>query len=155
MKRRKDVLEQMIWELRRAFRELAAAADANLHPLGIQASERAFLEFLAREAVPVSLSHLARKHSVSRQHIQQMLRRLNHPEWIEEIADENDKRTILLRLSPAGQSIWKKIRAADHEALERLARQLSSKEIQLATGTIRRLRQELKNMKEEYSHERA
>jgi len=56
MKLRAELLEQLVWELRRVFRELAAAADRELQTFGIQARERAFLEFLAREREPISLS---------------------------------------------------------------------------------------------------
>ena len=37
MKAQADTLEQFIWELRRSFRELAAAADRALEPLGLEA----------------------------------------------------------------------------------------------------------------------
>ena len=144
MKSRDSALEQLIGELRRAFRELAEAADQQLRPLGIHASERAFLEFLAREQEPISLSQLARKYSVSRQHIQQTLRRLPHPEWVEEIEDPGDERTVLLRLSPKGRAAWEKIRVADRVFLDRLARRFPTEQLSAATGTIQQLRVELK-----------
>ncbi len=153
MKNAHEALELLIWELRRAFRELADAADQHLLPLGIRAAERVFLEFLAREQDANSLSQLARKYSVSRQHIQQTLRRLPHPEWVEECADPADQRTILLRLSPQGKSIWKKIQAADREFLRRLAKRLPPGRVLAATAALRQLRSELDKTRKEISNE--
>lgn len=147
-KARAETLERLIWELRRAFRELAAAADRELQTLGLQAADRAFLEFLAREAEPVSLSALARKYSVSRQHIQQTMRRLAHPEWIEQVPDPADRRTVLLRLSHRGRVVWKKIRKLDQRFLEELAGRLTEERVAAAAELLKQLRGELRIGKE-------
>jgi DNA-binding MarR family transcriptional regulator len=133
----------LVWELRRAFRELAAAGDRELQTLGIRTRERAFLEFLAREKEPISLCGLARKYSVSRQYIHQTLRGLPHPEWVEEIPDSADSRTVLLRLSRKGKAAWEKIREVDHAFLNRLAGRLSHEGLAAATDLLRQLRREL------------
>jgi DNA-binding MarR family transcriptional regulator len=144
-----DLLEAFFWENRRLFRALAVVADAALVPLGIQASGRALLEFLARESGPISLSELARKHSVSRQHIHQSLKRLRNRDWVEKLPDPDDARSVLLRLSGEGKAFWKEIRAVDHAILRRIARHIDSAGIQRATKTLRRFRELL----EEASHE--
>lgn len=148
MKAEPESLEQLIWELRRVFRELMAAADQELQAAGIQAGDRAFLEFLARETEPISLSDLARKYSVSRQHIHQTLRRLPNPEWVDEIPDAADGRTVLLRLSRKGQAQWKKIREVDQSFLSKVAGQLSQERLAVATDLLRQLRRELSRGKE-------
>jgi DNA-binding MarR family transcriptional regulator len=143
MEPRAESLEQLIWELRRAFRELAAAADRELQKIGIQAGSRAFLEFLARETEPVSLSDLARKYSVTRQHIHQTLRRLPNPEWVEQVPDPADGRTVLLRLSRKGRSAWNRIRDLDRAFLRKLAGRLSQERVVAATDLLRQVRHEL------------
>jgi DNA-binding MarR family transcriptional regulator len=143
MESRAESLEQLIWELRRAFRELAAAADRELQKIGIQAGDRAFLEFLAREAEPVSLSDLARKYSVTRQHIHQTLRRLPNPEWVDEVPDATDGRTVLLRLSRKGRAAWNRIRDLDRAFLSKLAGRLSRERVAAATDLLRQIRHEL------------
>ncbi|HME08444.1 MAG TPA: winged helix DNA-binding protein [Bryobacteraceae bacterium] len=148
MKARPESLEQFIWELRRAFRDLAAAADRELQALGLQTGDRAFLEFLARETKPISLSDLARKYAVSRQHIHQMLRRLPHPEWVEEIPDSADRRAIRLRLSRKGRAYWERVRVLDRRFLERLSERLSQERVAAATDLLRQLRRELSAGKE-------
>jgi DNA-binding MarR family transcriptional regulator len=144
MKAHEESLEQLIWQLRRAFRELTAAADRELHALGIQAGDRALLEFLAREMEPISLSDLAKKYSVSRQHIHQTLRRLPHPEWVEETPDPNDRRTVLLSLSPKGQSFWNKIRDSDRAFLKQLAKCFSEHRMAATATFLKQLRRELR-----------
>jgi DNA-binding MarR family transcriptional regulator len=143
-----ESLEGLIWEMRRAFRELAAAADRELERLGLQAGDRAFLEFLAREAKPVSLSDLARKYSVSRQHIHQSLRRLPHPEWVEETPDASDGRTVLLGLGRKGRAQWQKIRRLDRAFLGRLAARLPRERVAAAAALLSELRSQLPQGKE-------
>ena len=104
MDARSRLLETLTWELRRAFRDLAAAGDRALESLGIRTRDRALLEFLARESAPISLSELARKRSVSRQHIHQSLRRLSRPEWVHQRRDPIDHRNVLLSLSREGRA---------------------------------------------------
>jgi DNA-binding MarR family transcriptional regulator len=141
MKAQTESLEKLVWEIRRAFRELAAAADRELKELDLQVGDRAFLEFLAREPEPVSLSELARKHSVSRQHIHQTLRHLPHPEWVDEVPDSTDRRTIRVCLSRKGRAYWKRIRVVDREFLGQLAKKLSEERVVAATELLRQLRQ--------------
>jgi len=143
MAKRYESLEELIWEIRRSFRELAAAADRELEQLGIEAGNRALLEFLAREAKPISLSDLARKYSVSRQHIHQSLRRLPHPEWIDEERDRSDGRTVLLRLSRKGQAQWQRIRRLDRAFLVKLAARLPRKRVVAAARLLKELRRQL------------
>jgi DNA-binding MarR family transcriptional regulator len=140
---RPDSLEELIWELRRTFRDLTAAADRELGLVGIQSASRAFLEFLTKEAEPVSLSEIARKYAVSRQHIHQTLRRLSNPEWVEEVPDAADRRTVRLRLSRKGRAFWRKIRVADERLLRRLAERLPQDQVDAATDLLRRFRCEL------------
>ena len=148
MNDRMGTLEEFIWELRRTFRDLADAADQQLRVMNIQAADRALVEFLARERKPVSISQLARKYSVSRQHIQQTLRRLPHPEWIEEAADPADRRTVMLCLSRQGYAAWKRIREADGAFLNRLSRRFTKEKVRAGTDLLKQLRRELKTAKE-------
>lgn len=140
--------EDLVWEVRRLFRELGQAADVVLAPLGITAAERALLEFLAKEKEPITLSEIARKRSVSRQHIHQTLARLNQ-EWINRFADPSDARSISLSLSGKGRDFWNRIRVADRELLERIERILPAKEARAATATLRKIREALNSQREE------
>jgi len=122
------------------FRVLAAAADEALSPLGITASDRALIEFLVREPEPVSLAELARKRSVSRQHIHQSLARLPNTKWIEKIPDPHDARSVRLRLTDEGRALWKSIRSIDRNLLRRAGRKVDIARVPLATEILQQVR---------------
>jgi len=136
-------VEDLIWETRRLFQALTIVADEALKPLHIKGSDRALIEFLVREPHPISLAALARKRSVSRQHIHQSLRRLRNPGWIEQTPDSRDARSILLRLTAEGRSLWKQIRAIDRMVLRKIARDVEPSAVQAATQTLRKIRMQL------------
>jgi len=138
-----ELLESLCWELRRSFRDLSQAVEIELAPLGITASGRAILEFLARETAPVSLSELARKTSVSRQHIHQSIRRLPNPSWVESVASPDDHRIVQLRLTREGRAFWKKLRAVDQRFFARFERRFRVEELRTATAALQKLRNEL------------
>jgi DNA-binding MarR family transcriptional regulator len=140
-------IEELIWEIRRLFRELARVADSALAPLGINAAERALLEFLAREDAPVSLSEIAHRRAVSRQHIHQTLARLD-PKWVVRAEDPHDARTVVLSLSSAGRAFWKRIRAVDRQVIVRLERESDCAGTRAAVDTLRRLRRTLESIQE-------
>jgi DNA-binding MarR family transcriptional regulator len=142
-KSKTEAVETFIWELRRAFRTLTAAADEALTPLGIQAGDRALLEFLAREEQPISLSDLARKRRVSRQHIHQSLRRLPDPGWVTQIVGSDDRREVLLSLSAKGRTFRGEIRKIDHSFFTQLAPVLPRRDLDTAIRLLRRLQGEL------------
>jgi DNA-binding MarR family transcriptional regulator len=139
--------EELIWEIRRLFRELARAADRALAPLGINAAERALLEFLAREDTPVSLSEIAHRRAVSRQHVHQTQARLD-PKWIVRAEDPDDARAVVLSLSPAGRAFWKRIRAVDRQLIARLERATDCASTRAAVTTLRTLRATLESIQE-------
>jgi DNA-binding MarR family transcriptional regulator len=138
-----DAVESLIWETRRLFRVLAEAADEALKPLDITASERALIEFLARESGPISMADLARKRSVSRQHIHQSLDRLRNPGWIERQQDPDDARSAVLHLTDEGRAVWKQIRASDRRILRRIARHVDAIKAQAAANALREIRKAL------------
>ena len=144
-----EPLETFLWELRRSFRELTRAADRHLEPLGIQAGDRALLEFLARSRGPLSLSEIARRTAVSRQHIHQGLKRLPEPGWVEVRTDPQDARSLLLRLSPSGRAFWKRIRNRDSAFLQRLQGALTDSQVAAGLEALRGLRARLQVLLEE------
>jgi len=138
-----ELLESLCWELRRSFRDLSQAVELELAPLGITASDRSLLEFLAGETGPVSLSELARKTSVSRQHIHQTIKRLPNRGWVEASASPDDHRVTLLRLTREGRAFWKKMRAVDQHFFSRLARRFRTEDLRSAVSALQKLRSEL------------
>src|SRR5262245_32294463 len=140
-------IEALIWEVRRLFRELANVSDEALTPLGITAADRALLEFLAREEAPMTLSEIARRRAVSRQHVHQTLARLDR-KWVDRSDDPSDARSVSLSLSRDGRAFWRKVRAVDGELLDRLQGRIPEKDIRAATVTLRRVRDAVKSTQE-------
>ena len=140
-------VDELIWEVRRLFREAAQAADTALAPLGVTAAERALLEFLAKEESPVSLSDIARNRSVSRQHIHQTLSRLD-PRWVNRYDDPRDARSVVLSLSTEGRALWNRVRVVEGRLLYRVDRQLDQRKVRAATATLRRVREALESAQE-------
>ena len=141
-------MEEMIWEVRRLFRELAQAADTALEPLGVTAAMRALLEFLAREEAPATISEIARKRSVSRQHIHQTLSRLDR-RWVVRSEDPDDARSVALSLSKEGRAFWNRIREVDAVLLRRVTARTDEKEVRAAAATLRKVREALKSAQED------
>jgi DNA-binding MarR family transcriptional regulator len=139
-----DALAGLIWQTRRLVRELAVAADTALAPLGVSPGERAVIEFLARESEPVSMAELARRSSVSRQHIHQTVNRLRKHTWIDKRPDPDDARSALLHLTAEGRALWKRIQVVDRQVLRRIGRQVDAFKIRAATETLREAREALK-----------
>ena len=133
-------VEALTWETRRLFRALAAAADQALAPLGLSAGDRALIEFLAREDGPITLAALARKRSVSRQHIHQSLSRIESRGWIDKRADPGDARSLLLQLTADGRRLWSRIRDVDRAILRRIARAVDERRAREAADTLRAIR---------------
>lgn len=140
MRARPDTLQAFTWELRRSFRDLADAADRALQPLGLAAGDRALLEFLSREDRPVSMATLARTYTVSRQHIQQSLRRPPLNAWVDEYSDPDDRRSVLIALNAKGRGIWKRIQSVDLAFFDSLSPAFTQEEIQQAGQVLRKLR---------------
>jgi DNA-binding MarR family transcriptional regulator len=148
MRTRPDTLQAFTWELRRSFRDLAEAADAELEPLGLSVGDRALLEFLSREDRPVAMAALARTYAVSRQHIHQSLRRPPLAALIDEFEDPEDRRSVLIALNAKGRALWKRIQAVDGAFFAALAPGFTQEEIQQAHQVLRKLRATLLARKE-------
>jgi DNA-binding MarR family transcriptional regulator len=140
MRARSNTLQAFTWELRRSFRDLAEAADTQLEPLGLTVGDRALIEFLAREDRPVSMADLARTYAVSRQHIHHSLRRPPLDALIDEYANPDDRRSVLIALNAQGRGIWKRVQAVDEAFFLSLSPVFTQNEIQLAHQVLRKLR---------------
>jgi DNA-binding MarR family transcriptional regulator len=140
MDSRTALLTTFIWELRRAFRELAVVGDRELKPMGITVRDRALLEFLAKAETPISLSALARSWSVSRQYVHQTLRGLADPNWVLEQPDPANRRYVLLSLSQEGKDFWAKVQVSNNAFFTSLACGFKAEELQVAITTTKKLR---------------
>ena len=101
-------LYQVIWQTRRLFQRLRSTSEELLASTGINASQRALLEFLHRQE-PQTVPQIAREKSVSRQHIQLVANELLSLKLITTTENPGHKRSNLLRLTAKGKTLFESI----------------------------------------------
>lgn len=134
-----DALYRLIVEVRRAFHDLGAYADALHADLEITAAMRAVMEYLADNG-PETVPNIARDKKVTRQHIQQLADALVARGMAKWVDNPRHKRSKLLELSPAGEKAFAEIRRREAGALRRLASHFEHDDVQRASETLGRLR---------------
>ena len=83
-----STLYQLTWQIRRLFQRLRTTSDELLDGTGINASQRAVLEFLHQQQ-PQTVPQIAQGKSVSRQHIQTVANDLLIHELIENCGESD------------------------------------------------------------------
>jgi DNA-binding MarR family transcriptional regulator len=91
-----------VMALARFFSRQAAKA---LEPLGMELFEYDALSALRRQGEPFALSatELARETDLSSGAMTNRIDRLEEQGWVERLPDENDRRSVIVRLTPAGE----------------------------------------------------
>jgi DNA-binding MarR family transcriptional regulator len=95
------------------------AANRYLADLGITAAERAIMEFLIRDQ-KLTVPDIAKRYKVSRQHVQVTVNSLLEKKLV--ISEENPghRRSALLRLSPGGKRLFRRIGRHDEGLLNKV-----------------------------------
>ncbi|MBL8569377.1 MAG: MarR family transcriptional regulator [Phreatobacter sp.] len=85
----------------------------SVQQLGITTVQWAVLGALSREkyASGIPLSQLGEYLVVTRQNLDGVLKRLERDGLVRRVADDGDKRSRIVRLTPRGRTFWKEIRA--------------------------------------------
>ena len=91
-----------VMALARFFSRQAAKA---LEPLGMELFEYDALSALRRQGEPFALSatELARETDLSSGAMTNRIDRLEEQGWVERLPDESDRRSVIVRLTPAGE----------------------------------------------------
>ncbi|MDH4274340.1 MAG: MarR family winged helix-turn-helix transcriptional regulator [Gammaproteobacteria bacterium] len=129
-------IPQMIWHLRRVYQQLTSLSNALLGPFELVASQRAVLEFLDHKE-PDTLATMARTHSVSRQHIQQIVNGLQEKGLVESFENPHHRRSFLIRRTPQGRAVFQKIAQREAAIFTLLAQQFDPQAIQQTANTLR------------------
>lgn len=132
-------LDQLISEIRRAFRDLANLGDALHANLGITSARRSVMEYLAGNG-PETVPGIARARGVTRQHIQQLADQLIADRLVEARPNPAHRRSPLMALSEEGRALFAAMRAREAEGLQRLAEDMTLEDIMTATRTLSGLR---------------
>ena len=128
-------LYRTIVELRRLFHQLANTADELHEDLGITASQRAVLETLATEG-PASVSTIARRKQVSRQHIQALVNRLFESGLVESVDNPAHQRSPLIQLTHRGARSFESVQAREAELLRAMAKKLRRRDFGATADTL-------------------
>ena len=117
-----DPLYELALSLKAANRGLERAANEAMQPLGITAAQADVLSVLAR-AGPLSLKELGELLIAEAGHPSRMVDRLVSAGLVERRPAEDDRRRVVLSLTPRGRRLEKRAQAARRQ-IEDLGRQL-------------------------------
>jgi len=134
---------QVVWLIRRLFRALAQASDAMLRPRGLSSADRAVLEFLYPDQA-LSVPEIARKYSVSRQHVQVTVNGLIEKELVISSDNPKHKRSPLMQLTKGGCELFAAILDQDRQAIDAVFKKVSAKDARITRETLQSLLEQLK-----------
>ena len=123
------------WLIRRLFRALAQFADGYLQAHGLAAADRAVLEFLYPDEA-LSVPEIAARYQVSRQHIQVTVNALLEDGFLQSRPNPRHKRSPLFALTHVGRELFRKIRAAESELLDKLFADIPTDDIECTRRTL-------------------
>jgi DNA-binding MarR family transcriptional regulator len=135
MTTKSEQVYQLVWHTRRLFQQLRATSDELLEGTGINASQRAVLEFLSMHQ-PQTVSTMAREKTVSRQHIQTVVNDLLALGFVESQDNPAHKRSPLILMTSRGAKLFKKITQNEAKLLETMAGEFSEKNIATSIRTL-------------------
>ena len=126
---------EVTWLIRRLFRAMAQLADGYLQAHGLAAADRAVLEFLYPDKT-LSVPQIATRYQVSRQHIQVTVNALLEDGFLRSRPNPRHKRSPLFALSHVGRELFRKIRAAETELLDKLFADIPMDDIECTRRTL-------------------
>ncbi|MCG6872736.1 MAG: MarR family transcriptional regulator [Gammaproteobacteria bacterium] len=135
---REGPLYQLIWQTRRLFQRLAREAERIEERMGVTASQRAVLEFLAH-AEPQTVPQIARQRAVSRQHVQVTVNALAEAGLVEIVPNPGHKRSGHVRRTRRGRELFARIRERETRLLAQAASRFDPGELRQASEALRAL----------------
>jgi DNA-binding MarR family transcriptional regulator len=127
----------LVGEVRRAFRALAAAEEALHGDLGVTAAMRAVLEALGNG--PRTVPAVAGDRRVSRQHIQQVVNALYAAGLAEPRGNRHHRRSHLVAATARGREVLAEMRRREAELRAELASELDAEQMTAAAATLNEL----------------
>jgi len=128
-------VEQLMWQIRRAFQDMARLGDRLHADLGLTAAKRTVLEALhhgGAQTVPA----IARARNVSRQHIQQLADALVADGFAAFTENPAHRRSQLLSMTPKGSAAFAALRAREAAPVAQVAAALPSEQLQACCETL-------------------
>ena len=136
-----DPLYELALSVKAAQRELDRRANDVMRPLGLTA-QQADAAYVIGRAEPLSLKELGELLIAEAGHPSRLVDRLVEAGWVERAPAADDRRRVVLRLTPAGRRLERRVRA-NRETLFALARELT-RDVDV-TGTLALFRELLQH----------
>jgi len=133
-------LYPLVWQIRRLFQQLRSASDNLLAGMGINASQRAVLEFLAARPAH-SVPQIAQELTVTRQHIQVLVNELLSLKLLKTLPNPAHKRSPLIAITERGSRLFTVIRKKEAQLLASLEPHFEQDDLELVTQTLIKLQQ--------------
>jgi len=135
---------ELVWCTRRLFQQLRATSEELLEGTGINASQRAVLEFLDQHQ-PQTVSNMAREKNVSRQHIQTLVNDLLTLNLVKSHENPAHKRSPLMSMTEQGKKLFMKIIRDEAKVLASMASEFSGKNVSTSIRTLKSMHQYLQS----------
>ena len=135
---------ELVWCTRRLFQQLRATSEELLEGTGINASQRAVLEFLDQHQ-PQTVSNMAREKNVSRQYIQTLVNDLLTLKLVKSQENPAHKRSPLMSMTEQGKKLFMKIIRDEAKVLASMEGEFSGKNISTSIRTLKAMHQYLQS----------
>ena len=142
MTSREKNLYALIRQVRTCFNQLKTLAEQLHRDLGVNPSMRAVLESLFAEG-PQTVSAIARRKGVSRQHIQNIMNALQDQRLARPLENPAHRRSPLFELTSEGNVAFNEVREREKEPLKRLAASIELHDLQYAESVLADLNRSL------------
>jgi DNA-binding MarR family transcriptional regulator len=140
---RHETLEALFDEVRLSWHRVVQVTETLHADERVTLGMRAVLEFLQRSGA-ATVPHIARSRHVSRQHIQSLVNPLAEEGLLELRDNPAHRRSPLVTLTTRGERLIRRLRQKEHRAFEAMEIEVSERQLETATRTLRSLRLSLK-----------
>jgi MarR family transcriptional regulator for hemolysin len=137
--------ERFTVALHYAYRGWRAALDRGLRDLGISQAGWVAVAYVAKAEAPLSQSELANQVGVEAATMVSTLDRLEKAGLVERVASETDRRVKHLKVTPAGQAIYDKVKARADAIRADVIGKLPPDELAQATRLLEKLQTLIEN----------
>ena len=137
--------ERFTVALHYAYRGWRAALDRGVRDLGISQAGWVAVAYVAKAEAPLSQSELASQVGVEAATMVSTLDRLEKAGLVERVASETDRRVKHLKVTPAGQAIYDKVKARADAIRAEVIGRLPPDELAQATKLLEKLQTLIEN----------
>ena len=145
MSDRGELVRALVSHLRPLVLNSARVVEAGVRHVGWTVAGRAVVALLASDG-PATVPVMARRLDLPRQAVQRQVDDLVALAHVEPQPNPDHRRSVLLRLTPAGRRAWDEVAATELAQMGRLALQLSEGDLRTAVAVLAALDEDLRDL---------